>query len=144
MIGWRVGWVVGPADILADIRLVGLTNVVCQVGLAQQARRRRAGRPGRGRRRRRGMAPPRRDGRPPAGRIPRGTAARRMVPAGGHHATGDHAGGAVPAAAAARQGSGHAHERVGAQRDHYLRLVFANEPTGRLTDLGERFRATIG
>ncbi|GAA2816304.1 pyridoxal phosphate-dependent aminotransferase [Crossiella cryophila] len=37
MIGWRVGWVVGPAPILADVRLVGLTNVVCQVGLAQDA-----------------------------------------------------------------------------------------------------------
>lgn len=37
MIGWRVGWVVGPADILRDINLVGLTNVVCQVGIAQEA-----------------------------------------------------------------------------------------------------------
>ena len=37
MIGWRVGWVVGPAEIVADIGLVGLTNVVCQVGIAQQA-----------------------------------------------------------------------------------------------------------
>lgn len=37
MIGWRVGWVVGPAPIMADIRLVGLTNVVTQVGIAQQA-----------------------------------------------------------------------------------------------------------
>ena len=37
MIGWRVGWVVAPAPILADIALVGMTNVVCQVGLAQQA-----------------------------------------------------------------------------------------------------------
>ena len=37
MIGWRVGWVVGPAPIVADIGLVGLTNVVCQVGIAQQA-----------------------------------------------------------------------------------------------------------
>jgi aspartate/methionine/tyrosine aminotransferase len=37
MIGWRVGWVVGPVSILADIGLVGLTNVVCQVGIAQQA-----------------------------------------------------------------------------------------------------------
>ena len=34
MIGWRVGWVVGPKDIMADIRLVGLTNVVCKVGIA--------------------------------------------------------------------------------------------------------------
>lgn len=37
MIGWRVGWVVGPAPIMKDIGLVGLTNVVCQVGIAQQA-----------------------------------------------------------------------------------------------------------
>ncbi|PZS30980.1 MAG: aspartate aminotransferase [Pseudonocardiales bacterium] len=37
MIGWRVGWVVGPSDIMADVGLVGLTNVVCQVGIAQQA-----------------------------------------------------------------------------------------------------------
>jgi aspartate/methionine/tyrosine aminotransferase len=37
LIGWRVGWVTGPAAILADIRLVGLTNVVCQVGLTQGA-----------------------------------------------------------------------------------------------------------
>ena len=37
MIGWRVGWVVGPERIMTDINLVGLTNVVCQVGLAQEA-----------------------------------------------------------------------------------------------------------
>lgn len=37
MIGWRVGWVTGPRSIVADIDLVGLTNVVCQVGLAQEA-----------------------------------------------------------------------------------------------------------
>ncbi|ETA91832.1 aspartate aminotransferase [Mycobacterium avium 10-5581] len=37
MIGWRVGWVVGPRAIMADIALVGITNVVCQVGIAQQA-----------------------------------------------------------------------------------------------------------
>jgi aspartate/methionine/tyrosine aminotransferase len=36
MIGWRVGWVTGPAPIMKDIGLVGLTNVVCQVGIAQQ------------------------------------------------------------------------------------------------------------
>ena len=34
MIGWRVGWVVGPQDIMNDIGLVSLTNVVCQVGIA--------------------------------------------------------------------------------------------------------------
>lgn len=34
MIGWRVGWIVGPARIMDDIRLVSLSNVVCQVGIA--------------------------------------------------------------------------------------------------------------
>ena len=33
MIGWRVGWIAGPATIMKDIGLVSLTNVVCQVGI---------------------------------------------------------------------------------------------------------------
>ncbi len=33
MIGWRVGWVVGPQMIMNDIALVSLSNVVCQVGI---------------------------------------------------------------------------------------------------------------
>lgn len=33
MIGWRVGWIVGPPEIMKDIGLVSLTNVVCQVGI---------------------------------------------------------------------------------------------------------------
>jgi aspartate/methionine/tyrosine aminotransferase len=37
LIGWRVGWVVAPAGILADIKLTGMANVVCQVGIAQAA-----------------------------------------------------------------------------------------------------------
>jgi aspartate/methionine/tyrosine aminotransferase len=34
MIGWRVGWVVGPEELMADVGLVGMANVVCQVGIA--------------------------------------------------------------------------------------------------------------
>jgi aspartate/methionine/tyrosine aminotransferase len=34
MIGWRVGWVVGPEAIISDAALVGISNVVCQVGIA--------------------------------------------------------------------------------------------------------------
>ncbi|XWN30851.1 MAG: pyridoxal phosphate-dependent aminotransferase [Devosia sp.] len=34
MIGWRVGWVVGPRAIMDAVGLVSLTNVVCQVGIA--------------------------------------------------------------------------------------------------------------
>lgn len=33
MIGWRIGWVVGPKSIMNDIGLVSLSNVVCQVGI---------------------------------------------------------------------------------------------------------------
>ena len=33
MIGWRIGWIVGPEEIMRDIGLVSLTNVVCQVGI---------------------------------------------------------------------------------------------------------------
>lgn len=34
MIGWRVGWVVGPKNFVKDISLVNISNVVCQVGIA--------------------------------------------------------------------------------------------------------------
>jgi N-succinyldiaminopimelate aminotransferase len=37
MIGWRVGWVVGPPDIMADVAKVGIYNVVTPVGLTQEA-----------------------------------------------------------------------------------------------------------
>ena len=37
MIGWRVGWVIGPAEVMRDISLVTISNVVCQVGIAQRA-----------------------------------------------------------------------------------------------------------
>jgi N-succinyldiaminopimelate aminotransferase len=37
MIGWRAGWIVGPADIVADIARVSISNVVCQTGIAMQA-----------------------------------------------------------------------------------------------------------
>jgi aspartate/methionine/tyrosine aminotransferase len=37
MIGWRVGWVVGPAAIMADVARVGISNVVCQTGIAMGA-----------------------------------------------------------------------------------------------------------
>lgn len=37
MIGWRVGWVVGPASIVADVARVSITNVVCQTGIAMGA-----------------------------------------------------------------------------------------------------------
>ena len=37
MIGWRVGWVVGPPDVIADVTRAGIYNVVTPVGIAQPA-----------------------------------------------------------------------------------------------------------
>ena len=37
MIGWRVGWVVGPPDIVEDVGLVGISNTTCQVGISMEA-----------------------------------------------------------------------------------------------------------
>jgi aspartate/methionine/tyrosine aminotransferase len=37
MIGWRVGWIVAPPEIVDEIALVGISNVVCNVGIAQRA-----------------------------------------------------------------------------------------------------------
>jgi aspartate/methionine/tyrosine aminotransferase len=37
MIGWRVGWVVGPSAIVADVARASITNVVCQTGIAMGA-----------------------------------------------------------------------------------------------------------
>ncbi|HCR53743.1 MAG TPA: aspartate aminotransferase [Cytophagales bacterium] len=37
MIGWRVGWIVGPAPIMADVARVSISNVVCQTGIAMGA-----------------------------------------------------------------------------------------------------------
>ncbi len=37
MIGWRVGWVVGPPGIIADVARVSISNVVCQTGIAMGA-----------------------------------------------------------------------------------------------------------
>ncbi|EXJ83776.1 hypothetical protein A1O1_07403 [Capronia coronata CBS 617.96] len=37
MIGWRVGWIVGPEDLMGDIAAVSMANVVVPVGIAQEA-----------------------------------------------------------------------------------------------------------
>jgi N-succinyldiaminopimelate aminotransferase len=37
MIGWRVGWIVGPEALMPDIAAVSLANVVVPVGIAQDA-----------------------------------------------------------------------------------------------------------
>ena len=50
----------------------------------------------------------------------------------------------VPAAVRRRPGGRDPDERMGPERGHYLRLVFANEPAERLGDLRARFDAAFG
>lgn len=147
LIGWRVGWVTGPAPVLADIRLVGMTNVVCQVGLAQQAVAAALAAPD------------------AAADVAAATARwqRRcavvlgeladypvITPHGGWSLLLDTRPlGRTPdelsrllfnlGKVAATPMTG-----WGPSGEHYLRLVFANEPAWRLAGLGERFRAVLG
>lgn len=37
MIGWRVGWIIGPGPLMADVARVSIANVVCQTGIAMGA-----------------------------------------------------------------------------------------------------------
>jgi aspartate/methionine/tyrosine aminotransferase len=147
MIGWRVGWVVGPAPVLADINLVGLTNVVCQVGIAQAAVAAALADPGADAdvaaaaavwQYRCQVVLDQLDGYPavrpdggwsllidtgPLGLTP-GEASRLLFDRGKVAAT--------PMDGWGPSGAG------------YLRLVFANEPAKRLADLGDRFRRALG
>jgi aspartate/methionine/tyrosine aminotransferase len=145
MIGWRVGWVVGPAPILADIRLVGMANVVCQVGIAQAAVAA-------------ALAGSDADVRAATTvwqqRSETILAQLRDYPAvrpdGGWSLLVDARPlGLTPAALSDRLLR---HGKIaatpmndwGPSGDHYLRLVFANEPVERLTGLRDRFTAALG
>jgi aspartate/methionine/tyrosine aminotransferase len=147
MIGWRVGWVTGPASILADIRMVGMTNVVCQVGLAQDAVAAALDAPDadadvaaateQWRQRCQVVLNELTDypvTRPQGGwsllvdARPLGLTPHRLA-----HLLFD------KGRVAATPMTG-----WGPSGDHYLRLVFANEPVGRLAGLRERFQAAIG
>ncbi len=146
MIGWRVGWVVAPASILSDIALVGMTNVVCQVGLAQQA------------------VAAALDAPDAAADVAAATATWRarcelvveqladfpvVRPDGGWSLLIDTAQlGLSPAMASQRlfergRVAATPMDGWGPSGDKYLRLVFANEPVERLGDVRERFAAAF-
>ena len=147
MIGWRVGWVVGPAGIMSDIGLVGLTNVVCQVGIAQQAVAA-------------ALAAADADADVAAAtriwRERRDTVLDQLAgypcvrPDGGWSLLVDTTQLGLPPAEA----SAHLFDRAkvattpmdgwGPSGESYLRIVFANEPVERLAELGARFRAALG
>jgi aspartate/methionine/tyrosine aminotransferase len=146
LIGWRVGWVAGPAEILHDVRLVGLTNVVCQVGIAQRAVADAL------------AAPDAAAGVAAATAIWRGrceTILRQLSwlpvvrPDGGWSLLID----CRPLGLSPADLSRRLFDRAkvaatpmdgwGPSGAHYLRLVFANEPVERLGDLAERFRRAL-
>ncbi|HEX7720157.1 MAG TPA: aminotransferase class I/II-fold pyridoxal phosphate-dependent enzyme, partial [Woeseiaceae bacterium] len=145
MIGWRVGWIVGPAHLIANVARVSLSNVVCQTGIAMGAvaaaiesaddgisacnRELQA--------RRDFLLAELRDYQviPPHGGwsflidmsplgIDGAEASRRLLKSG-----------KVAATPMVNWGSG--------TSARYLRIVFANEPLERLVDIRRRFQATF-
>lgn len=145
MIGWRVGWIVAPPSIIDDIALVSISNVVCNVGIAQRAA---------------AVAL-----RSPTSELDAATAiwqARRDVilgeleefgvikPSGGWSLlldTSELGMTAIEASdrlldrgkVAATPMTGWGGERA----SRFLRLVFSNEPVDRLEGLGARFEAAL-
>lgn len=146
MIGWRVGWVVGPAPIMADVRLVTIANVVGQVGIGQQAVAD-------------ALTAPDADADMRAATSTWQARAELILdqlagypcvrPGGGWSLLIDTtAMGLPPAEAATRlfeRGRVAATPMTGwgLTGERYLRLVFANEPVTRLGDLRDRFAAAF-
>ena len=147
MIGWRVGWVTGPRRIMADIALVGLTNVVCQVGIAQQAVAAALTAPDAAA----DMAAATATWQRRCAVIEEQLAGYPLVrPGGGWSLLVDTAPlGLSPAQASERlfelgRVAATPMDGWGPSGGSYLRLVFANEPVERLADLRSRFDAALG
>ena len=142
MIGWRVGWTLAPESVVDDIGLVGISNVVCQVGIAQDA-----------------VAVALEAGDEDVAASTRELQARRDVllselaglpvipPHGGWSLLLDTlAMGVEPAAASGRLFAAKvaATPMLGwGAEDRYVRFVFANEPADRLRGIGARVREAL-
>ena len=145
MIGWRVGWVVGPAGIMADVARVSISNVCCQTGIAMGAVAAAINDPDDGIQASVEEWQRRRDtvldelcefqAIPPHGGwqflvdvSPLGfdgpTASRRLLERG-----------KIAATPMVNWGS--------AESDKYVRIVFSNEPVQRLRGVGQRFRDAL-
>lgn len=145
MIGWRVGWVVGPAKIMADVASVSLANVVCQTGIAMGAVATAINDRDDGiaefvteLQRRRDLI------------IGELSEFRVIPPHGGWSMLVDVANLGIDGETASKlllkKGDIAATAMVNWGGDHcrnYVRLVFANEPLDRLADIGTRFRRAL-
>lgn len=145
MIGWRVGWIVGPAHLIADVARVSISNVVCQTGIAMGA-----------------VAAAIESGEDGIGACNRELQARRdfllaelrdfhvIPPHGGWSFLIDMSPLGIDGAEASRRllksGKVAATPMVNWGSDitaRYLRIVFANEPLERLVDIRGRFQAAF-
>ena len=147
MIGWRVGWVAGPQDIMKDVALVGLTNVVCQVGIAQQAVAAALRHPDAGQ----DVAAATRVWQQRCDYMLDQLAGYPCLrPDGGWSLLIDCASLGLPAGEASQRLFTRSEVAAtpmtgwGPSGERYLRLVFANEPVQRLSDLRARFDAAFG
>jgi aspartate/methionine/tyrosine aminotransferase len=142
MIGWRVGWIVGPAPIMADVRLVSLSNVVCQVGIGMPGAAAALDAADDGVAQAVAQWQERRD-------FLLGALADLPVvaPHGGWsllidtEQLGLNCAAASQALLAKGEVAATAMTGWGPQAGRYVRLVFANEPLGRLADIRARVRA---
>jgi len=145
MIGWRVGWVVCPLQAAEAIGRVAISNVVCPVGIAQQAVAAAIEAPDDGIARCVATWQQRHDFI-----VQALSASWRVIPAaGGWSLLVDMAPlgltGAQASAALLKQGvAATSMENWGeADTARYLRLVFANEPLQRLHELAPRLQRAL-
>ena len=146
MIGWRVGWVVGPGELVADVARVSITNVVCQTGIAMGAVATAIDDPDDGIEDSTLELQARRD------LILEELAEFGPVPPhGGWSMLVDVSPLGIDGPAASRlllkKGKVAATPMInwgGDRCANYVRLVFSNESTERLSGIGDRFRAALG
>jgi aspartate/methionine/tyrosine aminotransferase len=146
MIGWRVGWVVSPLQAAEAIGRVAISNVVCPVGLAQQAVAAAIDAPDDGIARCVATWQQRHD------LLVQSLAPHaRVIPAAGgwslliDMAARGLSGAQASAALLKHQVAATSMENWGEDDSaRYLRLVFANEPVERLRELAPRFARAFG
>jgi aspartate/methionine/tyrosine aminotransferase len=138
--------VVGPPDVIADVGLVGISNVVCQVGIAMEAAAVALEAPANDVRDAAAELQKRRDLilRELAGIVP------AIPPHGGWSLLLDVGALGLDGEAASRRFLEKAAIAAtpmanwgGPSAARYLRLVFANEPCARLAGIGARVRAAL-
>ncbi len=146
MTGWRVGWIVAPPGIVDDIGLVNISNVVCNVGIAQDAAIQALAAPDSDLREasarwqgRRDVLLEELDGYP------------IIAPHGGWSLLLDMAPMSLNGAEASQRLMEHGKVAAtpmdgwGTERSAgFLRLVFSNEPAERLRGIRRRFEAALG